>query len=56
MTTGLSDKMREEMIKQIPLRRIVKTEEIAATAIFLTSDAAAYITGQTIAVNGGLYM
>jgi 3-oxoacyl-[acyl-carrier protein] reductase len=56
MTTDLSDKMREEMIKQIPLGRIGKTEEIAATAIFLTSDAAAYITGQTIAVNGGLYM
>ena len=56
MTTDLSDKMREEMIKQIPLGRIGKTEEIAATALFLTSDAAAYITGQTIAVNGGLYM
>jgi 3-oxoacyl-[acyl-carrier protein] reductase len=48
--------MREEMIKQIPLGRTGKTEEIAATALFLTSDEAAYITGQTIAVNGGLYM
>ncbi len=56
MTTDLNDKMKEEMIKQIPLGRIGNTEEIAATALFLTSDAAAYITGQTIAVNGGLYM
>ncbi|MEE2877023.1 MAG: 3-oxoacyl-[acyl-carrier-protein] reductase [Candidatus Neomarinimicrobiota bacterium] len=56
MTSDLSEKVKEDLIKHIPLGRIGNAEEIAATALFLCSDAAGYITGQTIAVNGGLYM
>ncbi len=56
MTSKLNEKVKEDLIKHIPLRRIGEAEEIAETALFLCSDAAGYITGQTIAVNGGLYM
>jgi NAD(P)-dependent dehydrogenase (short-subunit alcohol dehydrogenase family) len=43
-------------IAATPLRRLGKADEIAATCVFLCSEGAAYITGQTIAVNGGRYM
>ena len=43
-------------IAATPLRRLGKPDEIAATCVFLCSEGAAYITGQTIAVNGGRYM
>ena len=51
-----SKKLKENLVKHIPLRRIGKVSEIAETALFLSSNEAGYITGQTIAVNGGLYM
>jgi NAD(P)-dependent dehydrogenase (short-subunit alcohol dehydrogenase family) len=44
------------MLKQIPLGRIGKPEEIADAIAFLASERAAYITGQVISVNGGMYM
>jgi 3-oxoacyl-[acyl-carrier protein] reductase len=44
------------MLKAIPLGRTGKPEEVAAAVVFLCSDAAAYITGETIRVNGGMYM
>jgi 3-oxoacyl-[acyl-carrier protein] reductase len=56
MTTSLSDKAKEMMISQIPLGRVGTPEDIAAAVVFLASDQAAYITGQVIHVNGGLYM
>ena len=56
MTTGLSDKAKEMMISQIPLGRVGTPEDIAAAVVFLASDEAAYITGQVIQVNGGMYM
>jgi 3-oxoacyl-[acyl-carrier protein] reductase len=56
MTTALSDKAKEMMISQIPLGRVGTPEDIAAAVVFLASDNAAYITGQVIQVNGGLYM
>ena len=56
MTEGLSEKVKKELITQIPLGRLGSPEDIANTAAFLVSDAASYITGQTIAVDGGMVM
>lgn len=54
MTNVLSDKVKEETMKQIPLGRLGQTEDIAAAAAFLASDEAGYITGQVLAVDGGM--
>lgn len=54
MTNVLSDKVKEATMAQIPLGRLGKAEDIAETAAFLASDAAAYITGQVIHVDGGM--
>ena len=54
MTDALSDKVKEESMKLIPLGRLGKTEDIANTIEFLVSDRAAYITGQVICVDGGM--
>jgi 2-hydroxycyclohexanecarboxyl-CoA dehydrogenase len=51
-----SERMYEATVKAIPLRRIAEPDEIAATAAFLASPDAAYLTGQTISVSGGLTM
>ena len=56
MTSSLNEKLKEDLVKHIPLRRIGKVSEIAESVLFLSSNEAGYITGQTIAVNGGLYM
>lgn len=56
MTRALSDDQRETMLSQIPLRRLGEAEEIAAVVRFLCSEPAGYITGETIHVNGGMYM
>ena len=56
MTRELSDDNKALMLGQIPLARLGQPEEIAATVAFLASDAAGYITGETIHVNGGMYM
>jgi 3-oxoacyl-[acyl-carrier protein] reductase len=56
MTAGLSGEIRDTYIAQVPLRRIGTPDEAAAAVRFLASDGAAYITGQVIHVNGGLYM
>ena len=56
MTRGLSDDNREAMLAQIPLARLGSANEIAGVVTFLVSDAAAYITGETLHVNGGMYM
>ena len=55
MTNALPEAVREEYIKQIPLRRGGTVEEIANTALYLACDLSSYVTGQVIAVNGGLY-
>lgn len=56
MTRELSEDQRAAMLSDIPLKRLGEPEDIAATVSFLASSAAAYITGQTIHVNGGMYM
>lgn len=56
MTQTLSEEQKEGIFSQVPANRLGKPEEIASTVAFLASDAAAYITGETIHVNGGMYM
>ena len=56
MTKELPDSSKDMMLSQIPLARLGQPEEIAAVVSFLVSDAAGYITGETIHVNGGMYM
>jgi 3-oxoacyl-[acyl-carrier protein] reductase len=54
MTDVLSDSQRSAILKEVPLGRLGQPEEIAAMVGFLASDQAAYVTGQTLSVNGGL--
>ena len=56
MTRGLSEKQTEALLAQIPLARLGQPGEIAAVVGFLVSESGAYITGETIHVNGGMYM
>ncbi|WP_213999758.1 3-oxoacyl-ACP reductase FabG [Arsukibacterium sp.] len=56
MTKELSDEQKEAIFSQVPANRLGQPEEIAATVAFLVSAPAAYITGETIHVNGGMYM
>lgn len=56
MTEALPEKTREELAAQIPLGRLGSAEDIAHAVVFLASDQAGYITGQTLGVNGGMYM
>jgi len=56
MTAVLPDMVKEELLKRIPMKRLGQPEDIAKTVAFLVSDDASYITGQTIHVNGGMYM
>ena len=56
MTQALSEQVRTDLAKQIPLGRLGSSEDVANAVRFLASPAAAYITGQVIHVNGGMYM
>ena len=56
MTEVISENIKEEILSQIPLSRFGKPEEISQLVDFLISDEASYITGQTIHINGGLFM
>ena len=56
MTRALDDKQREVLLKGIPLQRLGEPQDIAATVLFLASAQGGYITGQTLHVNGGMYM
>ena len=56
MTDKLSEELRQGLLAQIPLARLGRPEHIAKAALFLASDASDYMTGQTIHVDGGMYM
>src|SRR5215831_13700572 len=56
MTASLSQQLKDGMLSRIPLKRFGKAEEVAAAVKFLASEDAAYITGQVLRVNGGMYM
>ena len=56
MTKNLPEANKQAMLSQIPLSRLGSPDEIAAVVSFLISDSAGYITGETIHVNGGMYM
>ena len=56
MTDALPEEQRQALITQIPLQRLGQPEDIAKTVTFLASEGGSYITGQTLNVNGGMYM
>ena len=56
MTAALGAEKTEEIAKQLPLGRLGRPEDVAALALFLASDAASYITGEVISVDGGMYI
>lgn len=55
MVTSIREDILQNIINEVPMKRLAKPEEIAAAAVFLASDAAAFITGATLNINGGLY-
>ncbi len=56
MTDALSEEVRQQMLANIPLKRFGSPEDVAQVVAFLAGDAASYITGQTVSVNGGMAM
>ena len=56
MTEALNEKQRKSILATIPMSRLGTGDEIAAAAIYLASAEAAYVTGQTLHVNGGMAM
>lgn len=56
MTDNIPDKIKDELLKQIPLRKLGEPEDVANAVLFLSSDLASYITGEVIKVDGGMVM
>jgi 3-oxoacyl-[acyl-carrier protein] reductase len=56
MTAGMSAASKEQMLKVVPLNRTGFPREIGAACVYLASEEAAYITGQVLRVNGGMYV
>jgi 3-oxoacyl-[acyl-carrier protein] reductase len=56
MTAALSEEQRQALMSQIPLQRLGEVADVAGAVVFLASPAGAYITGETLHVNGGMYM
>ncbi len=56
MTRGLSESVTESLLARVPLGRLGTVDDVASLVVYLASDSASYITGQTIAVNGGMLM
>jgi 3-oxoacyl-[acyl-carrier protein] reductase len=55
MTAAIGEAQREALLSRVPLGRLGRAEEVAALAVFLASEQAGYVTGETVHVNGGLY-
>ena len=56
MTLALGDEQRAKLVELVPLKRLGQPTDIAAAVAFLASPSAAYITGVTLHINGGMYM
>src|SRR5262249_13586140 len=56
MTTTMTPEMKEQILKAIPLGRTGSARDVAAACVYLASDEAAYVTGQVLRVNGGMYV
>ncbi|GAL02725.1 acetoacetyl-CoA reductase [Photobacterium aphoticum] len=56
MVEAIKPEVLDSIKAEIPMKRLAAPAEVAAAVTFLASDAAAYITGETLSVNGGLYM
>jgi 3-oxoacyl-[acyl-carrier protein] reductase len=56
MTSTMNDAMKEQLVKVVPLARTGTAREVAAACVYLASDEAAYVTGQVLRVNGGMYV
>ena len=56
MTDKLNDKQREAILARVPAGKMGNAADVAAAAVYLASDEAAYVTGQTLHVNGGMAM
>jgi len=56
MTRALNDAQRSALLQTIPMGRLGSADDVAAAVLFLVSPQSAYITGETLHVNGGMYM
>ncbi len=56
MTEALSQELRDQMLGQVPLKRLGSPEDVAKVVLFLSTDDSAYVTGQVISIDGGLFM